>query len=42
MKYIIKLVKSLEEFGLWIKGVTQAIENETKEQLDFLVYCWVL
>ena len=29
---IMKIVKSLEEFGLLIKGVSQTVENETKEQ----------
>ena len=32
MKGIMKVVKSSEESGLLIKGVTQTIENETKEQ----------
>ena len=27
-----KIVKSLEEFGLLIKGVSETIENESKEQ----------
>ena len=27
-----KIVKSLEEFGLLIKGVTKTIQNEKKEQ----------
>ena len=29
---IIKIVKSFEELGLLIKGVSKTIENETKEQ----------
>ena len=32
MKDIMKMVKSLEEFGLLIKGVGEAIRNEAKEQ----------
>ena len=30
--YIIKIVKSLEESGLLIKGVSETIKNEAKEQ----------
>ena len=29
---IIKIVKSLEDFGLLLKGVTETVENEVKEQ----------
>ena len=32
MEDIMKIVKSLEDSGLLIKGVTETIENETKEQ----------
>ena len=32
MKYIIKIVKSLEDSGLLLKGVTETIQNEVKEQ----------
>ena len=32
MEYIMKIVKSLEESGLLIKGVSKAIKNEAKEQ----------
>ena len=32
MKYIIKIVKSLEDSGLSLKGVTETIQNESKEQ----------
>ena len=31
---IIKIVKSLEESGLLIKGVSKTIENKAKEQKD--------
>ena len=37
MNGLIKIVKSLEEFGLLIKGVKQPIKNEAKKQKeDFL------
>ena len=32
MNGLIKIVKSLEEFGLLIKGVKQPIKNEAKKQ----------
>ena len=32
MNDIIKIVKSLEESGLLIKGVSETIKNEAKEQ----------
>ena len=32
MKYIIKIVKSLEDSGLLLKGVTETVQNEVKEQ----------
>ena len=32
MDYIIKIVKSLEDAGLLIKGVSETIKNEAKEQ----------
>ena len=28
MKGIMKIVKSLEELGLWLNGVSETIENE--------------
>ena len=30
--YIMKIIKSLEEFGFMIKGISKTIENEAKEQ----------
>ena len=30
MEDVMKILKSLEEFGLLIKGVSKTIENETK------------
>ena len=32
MNDIIKIVKSLEDSGLLLKGVTEAVQNEVKEQ----------
>ena len=32
MEDIIKIVKSLEESGLLIKGITETIKNEAKKQ----------
>ena len=34
MKDIMKIVKSLEESGLLMKGASETIENEAKEQKD--------
>ena len=40
MKDIMKIVKSLEESGLLIKGVSKTLENETKnKKVDFLTCC---
>ena len=37
MKYIIKIVKSLEDYGLLLKGVTETLQNEVKnKKVDFL------
>ena len=32
MEDIIKIVKSLEDSGLLLKGVTETVQNEVKEQ----------
>ena len=32
MENIIKIVKSLEDSGLLLKGVTETVQNEVKEQ----------
>ena len=32
MDDILKIVKSLEEFGVLLKGVTETIQNEAKQQ----------
>ena len=34
MEYIIKIVKSLEDSGLLLKGVGETIQNESKEQKE--------
>ena len=31
MDYLIKIVKSLEDPGLLLKGVTESVQNEIKE-----------
>ena len=39
---IIKIVKSLEDCGLFLKGVTETVQNEIKEQKRGLSVCyWV-
>ena len=35
MSDIMKIVKSLEDSGLLIKGISETIKNEAKEQKDF-------
>ena len=32
MEGIIKIVKSLEDYGLLLKGISETIQNESKEQ----------
>ena len=32
MEYIMKIVKSFEDYGLLLKGVSETIQNEVKEQ----------
>ena len=40
MNDIIKTVKSLEDSGFLLKGVTETVQNKVKEQKeDFLVCC---
>ena len=39
MKDLIEIVKSLDDSGLLLKGVSETIQNEAKEKkVDFLVY----
>ena len=41
MEDIIKIVKSLEDSGLLLKGVSQTVQNEAKEQKGgFLSMLW--
>ena len=40
MKDIIKIVKSLEDSGLLLKGVTEAVQNEVKEQNEDFLVCY--
>ena len=37
MEYIIKTVKSLEDSDLLLKGVSETIQNEAKEQIGGLL-----
>ena len=37
MNDIIKIIEALENSGILLKGVTKAIENETKEQRERFV-----
>ena len=34
MNDIMKIIKSLEDLGIFLKGVTETIKKETKEQKD--------
>ena len=36
---IMKIVESLEEYGLWIKGVSETVENSIKEQKGAFLVC---
>ena len=40
MNDIMKLVKSLEESGLLIKGVSETIKNEAKEKKEGFSVCY--
>ena len=33
-----KIIKSLEESGLLIKGISETIKNETKKKMNFFQY----
>ena len=37
---IIKIVKSLEDFGWLLKGVTETLQNEVKEQKGGFLVCY--
>ena len=40
MENIIKIVKSLGDSGLLLKGVSETIENESKEQKRGFLVCY--
>ena len=40
MEDIIKVVKSLEESGLLLKGVSETIRNEAKEKKENFLVCY--
>ena len=40
MEDIIKIVKSLEDSGLLLKGVTETVQNEIKEQKREFLVCY--
>ena len=40
MKDIMKIIKSLEDSGLLIKGVSETIQNEAKEQKQDFFQCY--
>ena len=41
MNDIIKIIKSLEESGLLVKGVSETIKNEAKEQQGAFLSMWL-
>ena len=42
MEDIIKIVKSLEDYGLLLKGIIETVQNEVKEQKEGFLECyWV-
>ena len=42
MNDIMKIVKSLEEFGLLMKNVRKTIKNEVKEQKGVFFECYLI
>ena len=40
MNDIIKILKSLEDFGLFLKGVTKTVQSEAKEQKEDFLVCY--
>ena len=40
MDGIIKIVKSLEDYGLLLKGVTETVQNEVKEKKEDPLVCY--
>ena len=42
MEHVIKIVKSLQDSGLLLKGVSETVQNEAEEKReDFLLCCYV-
>ena len=41
MENLIKIVKSLEDSGLLLKGVTEPVQNEVKEQKGGFLSIWL-
>ena len=39
---IMNIVKPLKDAGLLIKGVSETVENEVKEQKIYFKICWLL
>ena len=37
---IVKIIKSLEDSGLLLKGVTETVQNEVKEQKEGFLVCY--
>ena len=40
MEDIIKIIKSLEDSGLLLKGVTETVKNEVKEKKKEFLVCY--
>ena len=40
MKGIIRIVKSLDDSGLLMKGVSKIIQNEAKEKKEDFIVCY--
>ena len=37
MEYLIKILKSLEDSGLLLKGITESVQDEVKEQIGWFL-----
>ena len=40
MEDFIKIVKSLEDSGLLLKGVSETIQNEVKNKKEYFLVCY--
>ena len=40
MEDIIEIVKSIENFGILSKGVSETVQNEVKEQKEDFLVCY--